>query len=313
MAEQRGSGWTRADVLVAVVTGLLLIFLVPVLFAKPREVSIRRVCAANLGQIGKAMLLYAGDHEGNLPRTGGPSSIWGGLPTSGWTALSRRAAFGLAADDSGGIASISSSFYLLVKYYRIPPRVFVCRGDHGATEFRLYTEEGMRPQVDLIDAWDFGPTDEAWRHCSYAYHIPFGLYSLNTSLDPNLAVAADRNPWIAYPAADASIWPNWRPDVPIFPGSMPGTSGQARNGNSISHRKDGQNVLFLDGRVSFETRSYCGVDKDNIYTPSRFPTSADVYGISFVCSPTLSPMNRKDSLLVHDPCVFSSSPTTKKR
>jgi len=37
----------------------------------------------------------------------------------------------------GGRASISSCFYMLVKYMEMPTRVFVCGGDEGTTEFKL--------------------------------------------------------------------------------------------------------------------------------------------------------------------------------
>jgi len=320
MAQQRGSRkLTRADVLVAVITCLLFILLVPALFAKPREGSVRRLCAANLAQIGKAMLVYAGDNEGDLPRAGGPGTMWGTLPFAGWRATDRRMVFGLTTDGTGGTASISSSFYLLVKYNQLSPRVFVCKGDKGTTEFKMSGRTDVPPSYGLADVWDFGPPDEALRHCSYAYHIPYGIYALNTSLDPNLAVAADRNPWIISPAADPAIWVNFRPDIAIFPGWTPGASDQARQGNSVTHRLDGQNVLFLDGRVTFERRAYCGVDKDNIYTVSTDTTGRGApYGVMPMASSMCTPMNRKDSLLVHDPDSFGYTATknytgTKKR
>jgi len=118
MAEQHNlSTLSRADAMAIMATGLLLILLVPVLFAKPREQATRRLCAANLGQIGKAMLMYAGDNDGVLPRAGGPRTVWGGTPN--WIASDCRAAFGLAGDNTGGSASISSCFYLLVKYLQL--------------------------------------------------------------------------------------------------------------------------------------------------------------------------------------------------
>ena len=60
--------------------------------------------------------------------------------------------------------------------------------------------------------------------------------------------------------------------------------------------------LFLDGRVTFETRSYCAVEKDNIYTVG-YPAD-DPKGIL----PTLNsvPMSETDSLLFHDPLAFGS-------
>jgi hypothetical protein len=81
-----------------------------------------------------------------------------------------------------------------------------------------------------------------------------------------------------------------------------GTTKTARNGNAISHQRDGQNVLFLDGRVIFEHRSSCGLDNDNIYTKAK-GTSAS--------SSTCQPMNERDSLLVHDPPMFAQTSQTR--
>ena len=223
-------------------------------------------------------------------------------------------AFSLAADGTGGSASINASLYLLVKYYQMLPRIFVCKGDQGTTEFKLSSLIGMIPNFELSDAWDFGPLSESFKHCSYAYHTPYNLYALNTSLDPNLAVAADRNPWIMSPASAPGTWADFRPDIAYPGGGTVGNSEQACRGNSITHQRDGQNVLFLDGRVAFEKRAYCGVDKDNIYTISCDLYRGDPYGIGVAPpGPACVTMNPKDSLLVHDADTISTSTTTKRR
>jgi len=293
-------GLTRIDVLAVMFLGCLLILLVPALFARPREQSMRKLCAANLAQIGKAMLIYADDYEDELPRAGGRTTIWG--HTARWNSPDRRVAFGLKADGSGGRASVTASFYLLVKYCGMPTRLFVCKADKGTTEFKLSERLDVPMWFEPHDAWDFGDWSESYRHCSYAYHVPYGLYSLSTYDDPNLAVAADRSPWIKSPAADPSGYAEFRPDAGAI--GATGTSEQACRGNSITHQRDGQNVLFLDGRVSFEKRSYCGVGKDNIYTISRNFASGDAWGTPPVPGPGCPPANRKDSLLVHDPDSF---------
>ena len=92
MAEKRNRrGFTRLDALFAGVACLVLVLMVPVLLAKPRERSIRTLCAANLAQIGKTMFLYAADNEGTLPRAGGLNTAWG--PVANWHGISRNAAF----------------------------------------------------------------------------------------------------------------------------------------------------------------------------------------------------------------------------
>ncbi len=298
MAERRNlKRLTRVDVLVAGAICLLLITLVPVLLAKPREQSIRQLCGANLAQIGKTMLLYANDHQGALPRAGGPTTMWG--PVARWKAPNRYMAFGLNADGNGGTASISSSFYLLVKYYETPTRLFLCRGDRGTTEFKLSNLVVDLGYFKLADAWDFGPTTEAFKHYSYSYHIPYALYRLTTSRDPNLAVAADRNPYLKSPMADAGSLANFKPDTDMFRG----TAEQARSGNALAHDRDGQNVSFLDGHVAFEKRSYCGADSDNIYLISIDIRRGSPLGV--IPTPGAAvPTNDRDSVLVHDPDVW---------
>ena len=138
---------TRWDVLVVAVICVALILLEPILAARARKGAERRLCAANLAQIGKAMFAYVGDYEGALPRAGGPTTVWG--PTHNWVAPNRNAAFDLDPAGNGGRASISASFYLLVKYYEVPTSAFICRGDKGTTEFNLEKLVGVVPSFTL--------------------------------------------------------------------------------------------------------------------------------------------------------------------
>lgn len=290
------SGLTRADVLALIVVSVFLLMLAAPLTSMPRNQATRATCRANLSQVGKAMLLYADDYDGDLPRAGDPNTVWKGPVL--WNASNYETAFWIRSDGKGGRATISSCFYLLVKYLQAPPKVFVCPGDKGTEEFKLADEVVYRSDFKLTDAWDFGadPAD----NCSYAYHIPFGEHGLTTSRDPNFAVAADRNPWITSPAAAPGVFSIFIPDVPPY-GGIPAT---ARQGNAVSHQMDGQNVLFLDGRVTFERRSFCGLDNDNIYTRASNMVKGDAYGTSPVYSSAYLPMNDRDSLLVHDPPMF---------
>jgi len=282
-------GFTLVELLVVIaIIALLMGILMPAL-ARVRQIAFRMVCGTNLSGIGKAMLIYSNDYDDELPRAGGRNSVWNrNIPQ--WAATNRFDAYGVTPAGEGGQASISSCFYLLVKYAEVTPKSFICKGDSGATEFKPSNYgQGAR---DLIELWDFGPfnseTDNPMAHCSYAYHVPFGLFALTTSSEPGMAVAADKNPWMDSPGAAAKQ----------FPGIFDPEGGKefVQYGNAIAHQEDAQNVLFLDISVRQEKRSFCGINDDNIYT---FWAGGD---IRMGQNPIIGsePGGRLDSLLVHD-------------
>jgi prepilin-type N-terminal cleavage/methylation domain-containing protein len=277
-------GFTLVELLVVIaIIALLMGILMPAL-ARVRQIAFRMVCGTNLSGIGKAMLIYSNDYDDELPRAGGRNSTWTGR-VADWTALNRFNAYGLAADGSGGTGSISSCFYLLVKYAEVTPKSFICKGDSGTTEFKP-ADEGAGDR-ELIDLWDFGTDPRT--HCSYSYHMPFGLYALTTSSEPGLAVAADRNPYISSPMAEAKAFPGtFNPD---------GGTEAVKAGNAIQHQDDGQNVLFLDNHVSFMKQPFCGVNDDNIWT---YWDGGDVRIGAMPVVFSSEPQDRTDSLLVDD-------------
>jgi prepilin-type N-terminal cleavage/methylation domain-containing protein len=283
---RKKKGFTLVELLVVIaIIALLMGILMPAL-ARVRQIAFRMVCGTNLSGIGKAMLIYANDYDDEMPRAGGRNSVWAGqIPQ--WLADNRFTAYGLSADGSGGMATITSSFYLLVKYSEVTPKSFVCKSDSGTNEFKPADDNaGSR---ELIDLWDFGI--EPIEHCSYSYHMPYGLYALTTSSEPGMAIAADRNPWINSPAAEAK-------DPALLTGYMPDGGKEAvQAGNAISHQEDGQNVLFMDAHVSFMKQPFCGVNDDNIYT---YWDGGDVRRGGLPIPNTTEPGDRLDSYLVND-------------
>lgn len=267
-----------------IVIPVAMFFIAILTVGKPRRSTAYRLyCGTNLSGIGKAMLVYSNDYDGKLPRAGGADTAWGA--TANWRAETAAEAYGL--DDGDGEASISSSLFLLIKYAEVTPKSFRCIGDKKVTEF---TPGKYRVgDKKLADLWDFGP--EPSKHCSYTYHYPYGEYALTSSSDPGMAVAADRNPWLDIPgrkARSAKDWSRFDPD---------GGREVVKFGNAVTHRDDGQNVLFIDGHTTFEKLTFCGVNEDNIYT-----TQADG-DIRKGVRATISsrPANKTDSLLLHDP------------
>ncbi len=288
-------GFTLVELLVVIaIIALLMGILMPAL-ARVRQLAFRMTCGTNLSGIGKAMLIYANDYEDELPRAGGRASTWGNAVQ--WDAPDRYRAYGLAADGSSGQATISSCFYLLVKYSEVTPKSFVCKADAGTNEFKLSDITGLNTNFELIDAWDFGPVADSRKHCSYAYHMPFGLYALTTSSEPGFAVAADRNPFIISPAAAAADLNLFKPDIAPWNG----TTDDAKAGNAIAHQSEGQSVLFLDNHVEFAKRAYCSMEDDNIYLISPNTNKGSPTGSVPVPNTNPQPNSRKDSLLIHDP------------
>jgi hypothetical protein len=275
--------------------------------ARVRQLAFRMTCGTNLSGIGKAMLLYSNDYQDELPRAGGRNSTWGQVAM--WDAPDRYRAYGLAADNSGGAATISSCFYLLVKYTEVTPKSFICKGDSGTTEFKLSDLQQQVANFELVDAWDFGPADSANKHCSYSYHFPFGLYALTVSSEPGFSVAADRNPFMDSPAATARDISLFKPDLTT--GGYGGTADMAKQGNCVEHQGDGQNVMFLDTHVNFEKRAYCSIEDDNIYLISANQNTGSPVGTPPM-PPTVNILNRKDSVLVHDPLSFASGASSTR-
>jgi prepilin-type N-terminal cleavage/methylation domain-containing protein len=130
----RKKGFTLVELLVVIaIIALLMGILMPAL-ARVRQIAFRMVCGTNLSGLGKAMLIYSNDYDDEYPRAGGRNSTWA-YQIPGWMADNRYPAYGLSADGSGGNATITASFYLLVKYAEVTPKSFICKGDSGTTEF----------------------------------------------------------------------------------------------------------------------------------------------------------------------------------
>jgi hypothetical protein len=166
---------------------------------------------------------------------------------------------------------------------------------------RTNPDSGLRPCI-----LRFGPA--AWRMCRAHPNETQGLLhhaAGETRLMPVARraaalpiVAADRNPFIQ---GSLGAYPGFRDHVALHYEIPEGEYV----GNAIALGQDGQNVLFLDGRVTFETRSSCAVDGDNIYLVSVYADRGSPRGVV----PTVqyaSPLHERDSLLINDPNSFSS-------
>jgi prepilin-type N-terminal cleavage/methylation domain-containing protein len=262
-------GFTLIELLVVIaIIALLMGILMPAL-SKARALAIQLVCGTNLKGLSSATLVYASYSDDDYPRAGGPGASW--APEGViyyWYAPTDEEAFGIVYGDDDevetpGQATVTSSFYLLLKHAKVTPKQFVCKGDIGTSTWR-FKDDPMAPYtgMDMSRAWDFGagpvssrsgatPLPYPGEVVSYTYQFPYSeaggveTFVIMDMSNPGSPVCADRNP---YTDKNAPVPPD---DLSEY--------------NSASHYNKGQNVLYKDGSVKFEDSPCVGVDEDNIY------------------------------------------------
>ena len=319
---RKTKGFTLVELLVVIaIIALLMGILMPAL-ARVRQIAYRMVCGTNLAGLGKAILLYSNDYNGEFPRVGGRGIVrWADTGELAYWNADDTTQYGRPPE-----ATITSNWYVLVKRYDMTTKQFVCKGDVGTRAFILADVKKLEEDEELEDFWDFGDVGDTTlmpgQYCSYSYHMPFDKedrttgFPINSTSDPACPLAADRTPYLDKNAkvflegnAASGDEEEDPPECIINEDNPNGYySDPDRTGNSACHQREGQNVLYQDMHVSFERYPNIGIQNDNIWkcwptavppaTPCDWMLGEVPYSTTLDQNGNGAPESEKDAYLV---------------
>lgn len=242
---RRRAGTALVELLVIIGIIVVLIAILIPMFMSARMRASQARCMSNLRWIGQAMLDYAADNHGRFPSAAGTvgERVRPDVSNSGFAAADPFGPGGPVANN------VPAAIFLLIRTGRVSPSVFVCPNTAGSP--------------DALDGFDVqlrSNFTDVRRNLGYSMQNPYAEdaallagFKWGRTVSDDFPLMADLNP--------GSLTPDE---------NLPGLDliGLLRGryvGNSNNHDREGQNVLYADGRVEFQTTPRAGINHDHIY------------------------------------------------
>jgi prepilin-type N-terminal cleavage/methylation domain-containing protein/prepilin-type processing-associated H-X9-DG protein len=274
-------GFTLVELLVVItILGMLAMLLMPAVWGALEKAN-QAACGSQLKQIGTAAHTWAASHRQKWPDMyqGADSKKWDqvGKTRSDWYDVQSGTDVptGQTAQDdpSAKIESNTANLWAMIPNCGLTVDIFLCPSAQNLRDSTVTEFNKIR---------DF----RAENFISYSYQNVLGAYTLSETSalqSTQLAVVADCSPlrrdYCTNPtAADSSgdrVTDKKLAEKPNFEegedevrqwnlDQTDGVKGPWEL-NSPNHKFKGQNVLYLDGHVAWQTNPYCGTKYDNIW------------------------------------------------
>ena len=159
-----------------------------------------------------------------------------------------------------GVNNSAAPLYLILNTQDITPDAFICPSGNAE---RAYVGED-------VQNWSNFPKDLR-NYLGYSYNHPYPYnpakdagWRLNNRCGAEWPLASDINPGTGKAA-------NGGPDTDARAIEYTASSKEMARGNSNNHTNEGQNVVYCDGHVEWQTTPFCGqpqrdkVWRDNIF------------------------------------------------
>lgn len=279
LRHKKRSAFTLVELLIVItIIGILIGILLPVLVSALATAN-QMACAANLKSVGNAIGTYATKYNGHYPTVYQYAKPPAGSTTPDCTTSQKW------ADEAGGYANAvgtalndwdqaipvgqPASTQKGPFYCNISCLFLMVRTGDAANEgiFKCPTDGNFQSD-DTMDAqnyWSFHYIS----NCSYSYQNQIydsqtginggGRNTSQNTLDPKMVVAADMNPSRyfdeAHPPSELSAYV---------------VGKGVCTWNSPNHKYTGQNCLYGDGHVVFNSNPFCGYGNGNIWTRGTY-------------------------------------------